>query len=166
MAGYAAGFRPGQPRPPVSRALFRDRLAGAAQFGWKILQLWESVFHRQHRLGVIDVNPRRELERRDRRRKHVNEAERLMARHQVPATFFAVFSLAERRFLERSNVLSPGFDLYRIRLPQAESIDRTTRPGAAGSAVAVAHRLRRASYFDFNSAAKAASHVTHDVRLS
>ena len=85
--------------------------------------------------------------------------------HQVPATFFAVFSLAERRLLERSNVLSPGFDLYRIRFPQTESIDWTARPGLARTAVTIAHSLRLAGDFDFNSAAKAASNVTHGTYL-
>jgi hypothetical protein len=89
-----------------------------------------------------------------------------MPRHQVPATVFAVLPLAEGGFLKRHDVLSPGLDLYRIRFPETESVDRASRPGAAGGAMTITHRLRRTGDFKLNGAAKAASSVTHDIRLS
>jgi len=36
--------------------LLGDCLAGTAKFGRKVLQLWQTVAHRQHHLGVVDVN--------------------------------------------------------------------------------------------------------------
>jgi len=45
-----------QARPQAAQS-FRDRGAGAAKLHWKVLQLGQTVPHRQHRLGVVDVNP-------------------------------------------------------------------------------------------------------------
>ena len=57
-------------------ALLGDRLARAAELGREILQLRQPVAHRQHGLGVVDVNAGSEGESRDRRREHVDEPER------------------------------------------------------------------------------------------
>ena len=126
----------------ISRWSFRYRFAGAAQFGWKVLQLGESVFHRQHRLSVINVDAGDEVQRRDCRSEDIDEAQRLMTGHQVPATFLAILPLAERRLLERCDMLSPGFHLHSVCFPETESVYRTSRPGAAGTTMTIAHCLR------------------------
>ena len=38
------------------RPLFGNDLAGAAKFGRKVLQLGQAIPHRQHRLGIVDVD--------------------------------------------------------------------------------------------------------------
>src|SRR6266436_4838395 len=80
----------------------------------------------------------------------------------MPATDLAIHALAERCRLERRNMLSPGFDLHGVGFPEAESVDRTSRPGTAGIAMTIAHCLRRAGDLKLNGAAKTASRVTHD----
>src|ERR1700682_5792715 len=89
-----------------------------------------------------------------------------MAGHQVPATVFAILSLAEWGLLERRDVLGAGFDLHGLCFPQAEGVDRTSRPRTTGAAMTVTHRLRRPGDLKFNSAAKASSNVSHGIHLS
>src|SRR5205807_4919623 len=103
-----ARFRdPRPPGPAISTAMLslRDALPGAAEFSGKILQLGQAIAHRQHRLGVVDVNARGEGERRDRCGEHVDEAERRMIGHQMPAAFRAVLTLAELALLEAGDML-------------------------------------------------------------
>ena len=56
----------------MSQPLFRDGLAGAAEFGWEVLQLRQAVAHRQHRLGIVDVNAGGEGQRRERGGEYVD----------------------------------------------------------------------------------------------
>src|SRR5690349_15790146 len=49
----------------ASRLSFRDNGAGAAHFFWNVLELGQTVFHRQHGLLIIDVHARLELKLRD-----------------------------------------------------------------------------------------------------
>jgi hypothetical protein len=112
------------------------------------------------------MNGGNEVERRDRRGEDIDQPKRPMTRHQMPAALPAIFPLAQLGLLERRDVLDSGCNLYRFRLPEAEGIDRTSRPGAARPAMAIPHRLRRAGDFEFNGSAKAASCVTHDFHLS
>jgi hypothetical protein len=79
----------------------------------------------------------------------------------MTAALLAVHALAERRLLEGADMLGASLDLHMIRFPEREGIDRRDRPGAAGTAVAITHRFRRAVSFDFNRAAKAASDIAH-----
>src|SRR6266478_1685652 len=102
-----------------------------------------------------------EFQRRDCRGEHVDEPDGLVAAHQMPATDLAIHALAEWCLLERRNMLSPGFDLHGVCFPEAESVDRTSRPGTAGIAMTIAHRLGLAGDLKLNSAAKTASRVTH-----
>src|SRR5262245_61657370 len=67
---------------------------GASQFGRKILQLRQAILHRHHRLGIVDVDARRELQRRDGRRVDVDKAERRMVGHEVTAAALAVLAMA------------------------------------------------------------------------
>src|SRR4051794_20878133 len=44
------------PLPSEAASLLADHFAGATEFSGKILQLGQTVSHRQHRLGIVDVN--------------------------------------------------------------------------------------------------------------
>src|ERR1700737_4529601 len=63
-------------------------------------------------------------------------------------------------------MLSAGFDLHRVRFPEAESVDRASRPGTAGIAMTIAHGLGRTRNFNFDGATKTASNMAHDFLLS
>src|SRR5579883_2072364 len=137
--------------------LLRDHFAGTAELLREVLELRQAVPHTQDRLGVVDVDRRLEVERRDRRRVDVDEAERRMIRHDMAATLLAVLPLAERRLLVGRDVLGAGRDLDRLRLPQAEGVHRAGGPRPARPAMAIAHRLRRSRDLQFYGAAEAAS---------
>src|SRR5437667_11729902 len=79
----------------------------------------------------------------------------------MPATFRAILSLTEPRFLEHGQVLGAGRDPHGLGLPKTEGIDGSTGPRAAGAAMTVTHRFRRSGDFDCYSAAKAFTHQTH-----
>src|SRR5690349_14157736 len=73
--------------------LFRQQFAGAAEFGGEVLHLRQAVLHRQNRLAVIDVDGGRECQARDRRCVDVDQADRLVAGHQMAAAFAAAHAL-------------------------------------------------------------------------
>ena len=112
----------------MNRALFGDDFAGAAEFGREILQFWQPVPHRQHRLGIVDVNAGDEGERWDRGGEYVDEAQGRMIGHQVSAAFAAILALALRGLLECGHMLGARCDAHGIRLPEAESVDRPAGP--------------------------------------
>src|SRR5262249_41510352 len=112
------------------------------------------VAHRQHRLGIIDVHGGREREPWQRCGKDVDQAERRMAGQEMAAAFGAVLPPAELGFLVHRDILRAYLDPQAFGLPQAEAIDGPARPGAAGAAVTVTHRLRRARYLDLDGATK------------
>src|SRR5215213_10333978 len=97
--------------------LFGDRLARAAELLRKILQLRQPVAHRQHSLGVVDMDAGLEGERRDRRGIDVDKSYGRVPVHQVTAAFRAVLALAERRLAEGRDVLRAARDPHRLRLP-------------------------------------------------
>ena len=78
-----------------SGGLLRDDVAGSAQLGGEILELWESIPYAQHGLSIVDVDAGGEGEGRDRRREHVHKSQSWMLGHEVPAAFLAVLTLAE-----------------------------------------------------------------------
>jgi hypothetical protein len=82
-----------------------------------------------------------------------------MIRHQVPAAFPAILTLAEFSPLERRDVLGSQCDPHRLRLPQAEGVYRPARPRATRTAMTIAHRFRCPRHLQFYCAAKAASKV-------
>src|ERR671919_169791 len=51
--------------------------------------------------------------------------------------------------------------MHGFRLPQGERIHRPSRPRTARTAMTIAHALRRSGDFQFHSAAKTASEVSH-----
>jgi hypothetical protein len=69
----------------VDKRLLRDHLPGTAKLGRKVLQLRQTIPHRQHGFGIIDVNAGRELKRRNDRHEDIDEADRRMIGHQVAA---------------------------------------------------------------------------------
>src|SRR5262245_38112481 len=143
-------------------ALIRHQLAGAAELARKILQLGQAVAHRQHGLGVVDMDRRRESEGRNGRRKDVDEPERRVVGHQVATALLAVFAVADRRLGKGRHMLLPPGDAHRLRFPQAEGIHGAARPGTARAAVTVAHRFGRATHLDLNSATETVTDMIHD----
>src|SRR5471030_2022005 len=98
---------------------------------------------------------RLEAEGWDRGGVHVDQPERRMVGHNMTAAGLAVLALAPRGPRECRNLILSLRDIHRVRLPEAEGVDRAGRPGAAGLAMAIAHRLGRAFDFDLDRAAKA-----------
>src|SRR4029453_13299569 len=145
--------------------LLRNQLAAAAEFARKILQLGQAIAHRQHGLGIVDMDRRRESERGDGRRKDVDQPERRVVGHQVAAALLAVFAVADRRLGERRHMLLPPGDAHRLGSPQAKGIHGSTRPGAARTAVAVPHRFGRTTHLDLNGATETVAEMIHDFFL-
>jgi hypothetical protein len=79
----------------------------------------------------------------------------------MAAAFRAELAKAHLGLVEGGKMLGAHRDLDRIRLPQAERIHRPARPGPAGTAMAIPHRLRRPGDLDLDRAAEAASLVGH-----
>jgi len=127
----------------MSQPLFRDGLAGAAEFGREVLQLWQAVAHWQHRLGIVDVNAGGEGQRRERGGEYVDQTQRRMIGHQVPAALGAILTLTERGLLERGHMFGSRRDPHSIRFPEAEGVDRPAGPRATRTAVTITHGLRR-----------------------
>src|SRR5262245_43027215 len=89
-----------------------------------------------------------------------------MVGHMVAAALVAILPLASRGLRKGGDVLSPGGNLHRFRLPEREGIHRSGGPGPARVAVAVPHRLRFARHLDLNRTAKALSFVHCGYSLS
>src|SRR3984885_11492154 len=143
--------------------LLRDHLARAAEFLGKVLELRQPVLNRQDRFLIVEVDAGLEVERRDRGVEHVDHAERWMTGHDVTAACLAILAFAHRRFREHGDLVGSFCDLHRVGLPEAEGVEWAARPGAAGLAMAIAHRLRRSFDFDLDCTAKAGSLVSHRV---
>src|SRR6185369_8931374 len=82
-----------------------------------------------------------------------------MLGEEVPAALLAPLAIAPRRLVESADAVGPARDPHRFGLPEREGVDRPRRPGAAGVAVAVAHRRRRARDGEVDGAAEAAPFV-------
>lgn len=72
------------------------------------------------------------------RSRRTRRPSRMMIGHQMAAAVGAIFALAHWREGEGGNALGTAGDGHRLRLPEREGVDRPTRPGAAGGAVAIA----------------------------
>ena len=142
-------------------ALLRHCLASAPCLDRKILQLWQPVPHGQHSFGIVEVNSRNEVERGDRCGEHIHETYGRMIGHEVSAAFGAILPLAEWRLLEGSHTLRSCGNPHRLGLPEAEGVHRSARPGPAGLAMTIAHRLRFSGCNQLDGTAEAASHVSH-----
>ena len=88
-----------------------------------------------------------------------------MIGHEMASASRAILPLALRRLLKGGDVFTPGGDLHRLGLPQSEGVHRSTGPGPAGTAVAIAHALRFARHLDLDRATEALSLVHHLVSL-
>src|SRR5690242_15335966 len=148
---------------PRACALFRDGLAGPAELRREIFQLGQAVTHRQHRLGVVDVNAGGESQRRNRRCVHVHETNGRMIGHQVAAALRTILALTELGPLERRDMLGSGRDPHSLRLPEAEGGHRCSGPRTARPAMAITHALGRSGDFDFDRSAKATSKMSHMI---
>src|SRR5262245_5376452 len=103
---------------------------------------------------------------RKRRCENIDESERRMIGHQMTAAFGAVFALAHRRLLERRNMLRPGRDPDRVRLPQGECVHRAAGPRTTGTAMTITHSFRRTRDLHFNGTTKTVSSMCHDLYAS
>src|SRR5215211_5869629 len=139
----------------VLAGLLRDNLAGAADFGWKVLELRQPVAHRQHCFGIVDVHLRHERQVWDGRGKDVDHPQRRMCRHQMAATELAELAMAQFRLVVGCNVLRSLEHLHGPWWPERERIDRAAGPRAARPTMAVAHCARLASHADLDRAAEA-----------
>src|SRR5689334_18122896 len=103
VTGIRADGEGGVPRPLKAiwarggpeAELLRDRFARAAELLGKVLELGQAVPDRQYGLGVVDVHGGLELQRRQGGGEDIDQAERRMVGHQVPAALAAVLALAE-----------------------------------------------------------------------
>src|SRR5579862_327954 len=141
----------------ASAGSFRHRCAGAAELGRKIFQLGQAVLHTKHGLRVVDVNAGRERESGDGRSEYIDKTQRRMIGQQVSATFRAKTPLAEFGLLKCRDMLGAGGDPYGLRFPEAESVHRPAGPRTAGTAMAVAHGLRRSGNLQLDRPAKTTS---------
>src|SRR6516162_3391735 len=107
------------------------------------------------------MHARLEIEFWKRGGEDVDQAKRRMLGHQVAAAFGAILPLAELGFLKHSDVFHAGRDPYRVGLPEAEGVDRAARPRPAGTAMTIAHGLRRTGDLDLDSSAKAFASQFH-----
>src|SRR5258708_6714040 len=94
---------------------------------------------------------------------------RRMVGHDVAAAFRAELTVTHRRLHEMADKLRAFRDLDVAGLPQSEGVHRPCRPGTAGTAGTVTHRLGCARDFDLDGAAKARAgmfgcHVTSPCR--
>ena len=103
--------------------LLRHLLAGSPKLGREVLQLGKAIPHRQNRLDVVDVHTRLERQRRQRSGEHVDQSERGVVGQEMPTALFTILPLADRCFLERTNVLGTGRDPDPRRLPKREGVD-------------------------------------------
>src|SRR5690242_16055127 len=87
-----------------------------------------------------------------------------MIGHEMAAAFAAILPLAHRRLLERGDMLGAAGDAHRLGLPEREGVHRAARPGAAGAAMAIAHRFRRAGRFEMDGAAETFAFVCRHGR--
>ena len=70
---------------------------------------------------------------------YVGESPRRMFRKDVATTSCAPLTITQRRRAVRADVLGSLYDLHRVGFPQREGVDRRSRPGSAGLAMAVVH---------------------------
>lgn len=146
------------PRRP-GRALFRHGLAGTAEIDREVPQLRQAVVHGQDRLGVVHMHHRVEGQVRDRRGEDIHHVQGRVAGHQVAAAEAAVLPLAHRGLGIGRHVLAALGHQYGFGRPEAEGVDRPARPGPAGTAVAVAHRIGCAGDGDLDGAAEAGAGI-------
>src|SRR5438552_2546451 len=119
----------------ISAWSLRDHFTRSAEFARKVFQLRQAIAHRQHGFRVVDVHARFEIKLWNRGGEDVDQAERRVSAHQMTAAFRAILPLAEIGFLEHRNVFGAGRDPHRLRLPEAERVDRPagTTNGRSGS---------------------------------
>src|SRR5712692_10408950 len=139
--------------------LLRHGHARTSEFGGKVLQLGQPVLRRQDRLGVVDVNTRAEFQSRDRGRIDVHQTQRRVVGHQMTAASLAKLAVARLRFHEPGEKLCTFCDTDVLRLPQGEGVHGRRRPGPAGAAMAITHRLRSSVYFNLHGATETSAFV-------
>src|SRR3954468_23507525 len=111
--------------------LLRDNLAGAADIGWKVLELREPITHRQHCFCIVDVHLRLEHQVWDGRGKNVDHLQRRMGCHEMTAAQPTELAMAEVFFLVGPNVLRALKYLDLLCRPERECINRAAGPRTA-----------------------------------
>lgn len=125
----------------------------------EIFELWQSIFHRQHRLLIVHMQTWCVLECRNRCGVHVRQSQRRMIAHHVSATRCAPFALRHGRLGKCTDMLGAFHNLDRRRLPQSERVDWRRAPRATRGAMAKALAFRSTCRFDFHFATEARSFV-------
>src|SRR6185312_3470 len=97
--------------------LLRGHLPRPTEFLREILELRKTVFHRQDRLLIVHMNPRLELQVRNRRGKHIDQSQWRMARQQMAAAELTILPVADLGLMVFADMLSAFGDLYRLGLP-------------------------------------------------
>ena len=72
--------------------LLRHQFAGPTKFTkliWKIFEFWKLIVHRVNRLCIIDVHSRSEFQSRHNPGQYIDNSDRRVADHQMPAAFRA-----------------------------------------------------------------------------
>src|SRR5262245_60971119 len=149
----------------AATALFQHQFSRSAELRRKVLELRQAVFHRQHGLGVVDVETRGELQFRQRRGVNIDEPHLRVVGHDVAAAFLAILPLAVRRLLVGGDKLGSFGDAHGAGLPQREGVDRRSRPRTARSTVAVTHALRRARRFELDRPAETLTAISRHFHL-
>src|SRR6185295_282041 len=138
---------------------FGDGDARAAHFLRVVLELRQTIVHRELRLLVVDVHPGAERKLGDHGGIDVGNSPARVLGEEMPAALLAPLAIAPRRLVVGADALGPARDPQRFGLPEREGVDRSRRPGAAGFAVAIAHRRGRARDGEVDGAAEAAPFV-------
>src|SRR6266542_544276 len=140
---------------PPAALLLGDRLAGAAQLFWEVLELGEAIFHAQHGRLVVDVHLGCKRKCRDRRRVDVDQTPLRVPRQQMAAADLAPLPIALLVLVVLVDLVFSLGHLDRLGLPERECVDRAGGPAPTGGAMAVASTLRIARNDNRDSAAEA-----------
>src|SRR5690242_5861991 len=124
--------------PERPRALLRHHLPGPANLLREIAELGQAVLHRMHRLRIMEVDAGHEPHARQLGGRDVDGAERGMLDKGGAAAIAAGAAVAEAGLVIGAELVLALGDLDRVRGPEREAVDRTSRPGPAVVAMAIA----------------------------
>ena len=128
-------------------SLFRDCLSRAAKIPRKVFEFRQPVPHQQDGLRIVNVDLRGEFQIRNRRGVDVHQAEGWMVGHEVAATSGAILPFAIGCLGKPTEEFLALGNFYTLRIPKGKGIDRTDRPRAARTAMAISHHLWRTGRF-------------------
>ena len=104
--------------------LIRERFARSADLSWKILELKQSIFHRQDDLRIIEMHLRFERKIPESADTNIDQAERRMIYANVAAAFRAITTIADIATLESAEKLGASDKAHIFFFPQRERAHR------------------------------------------